>query len=537
MTSTPKKRSSAAQRKRSQSSRIKKAPARGDEKTQTKRNDGADGSATRPANGGNRVTVRVYRQGLGDCILVRVKRAGKEDFKLLIDCGLVLGAKPNPPDVMTQVAKDIVADTGGSVDAVAITHEHWDHLSGFSQANTSFADLEVGEVWVAWTEDETDDLANQLRTDLGRAKTALALCATALNATGDAETLEMLEDVAAMPFGARAGTNSTAATFKSVKAGSVFKGQKTLRPLRICRPADGPIEIGTNNARIYVLGPPHDAKLIRKINPSTRSPETYGLALNGDGALSQGVIAALTQFEQELSEEDKHRLGIDAANGLATGHWNEHPEGVAPFHQRMTIPLSGQEALKSFGASDENGYVEKFFTENYFEADAWRRIDGDWLGSAPELAMAIQSYTNNTSLVLALEIGPPGSGDVFLFAADAQVGNWESWQAWTWPADKPDVTGPDLLARTIFYKIGHHGSHNATLKAHGLEQMKRLKVAVCPVDEAEAKAKHWDRMPFPDLMDAMSAMKPEVVVLRTDQPPKSAPDFVKVDSLFFEIAF
>jgi len=49
------------------------------------------------------------------------------------------------------------------------------------------------------------------------------------------------------------------------------------------------------------------------------------------------------------------------------------------------------------------------------------------------------------------------------------------------------VTGPDLLARTVFYKVGHHGSHNATLRQQGLEQMKRLKTAVIPVDEVVAK--------------------------------------------------
>ena len=27
----------------------------------------------------------------------------------------------------------------------------------------------------------------------------------------------------------------------------------------------------------------------------------------------------------------------------------------------------------------------------------------------------------------------------------------------------------DLLHRTIFYKVGHHGSHNATLRERGLE--------------------------------------------------------------------
>ena len=63
--------------------------------------------------------------------------------------------------------------------------------------------------------------------------------------------------------------------------------------------------------------------------------------------------------------------------------------------------------------------------------------------------------------LLAVQNGPP-----LLFAADAQVGNWESWQTLEWKLDDGTrVTGPDLLKRTVFYKVGHHGSGNATPKA------------------------------------------------------------------------
>ena len=35
---------------------------------------------------------------------------------------------------MTQVIENIVDDTGGEIDLLIATHEHWDHLSGFVQA-------------------------------------------------------------------------------------------------------------------------------------------------------------------------------------------------------------------------------------------------------------------------------------------------------------------------------------------------------------------------------------------------------------------
>jgi hypothetical protein len=47
------------------------------------------------------------------------------------------------------------------------------------------------------------------------------------------------------------------------------------------------------------------------------------------------------------------------------------------------------------------------------------------LGLAGRLALQLDSDTNNTSLVLAFELGK--SGRVLLFPGDAQVGNWLSW--------------------------------------------------------------------------------------------------------------
>src|SRR5262249_23286413 len=115
-------------------------------------------------------------------------------------------------------------------------------------------------------------------------------------------------------------------------------------------------------------------------------------------------------------------------------------------------------------------------------------------------------YTNNSSLVLAFEL--TDSGRVLLFAADAQVGNWLSWQDLTWQgkdgAGTRTVTGPDLLSRTVLYKVGHHGSHNATLREKGLEQMTSPELAaLVPVNKAEAEKNRWFEMPFEKLMQRL----------------------------------
>jgi hypothetical protein len=105
---------------------------------------------------------------------------------------------------------------------------------------------------------------------------------------------------------------------------------------------------------------------------------------------------------------------------------------------------------------------------------------------------------------------------VLLFAADAQVGNWLSWQGLTWKIDGKPVTGPDLLRRTIFYKTGHHGSHNATLREKGLEAMTSLQIALIPVDHAMAVKKGWGMMPL-DILEKRLNEITKGRVLRIDK--------------------
>jgi glyoxylase-like metal-dependent hydrolase (beta-lactamase superfamily II) len=112
--------------------------------------------ATEPAPEGIRagaaavtdVKVRMYRQGLGDCFLLTFPRPGGErPFYMLIDCGVVLGT-PDAGAIMMEVVEDIRATTE-NIDLLVVTHEHWDHNSGFVQAKSVFAKLNVHNVWLA----------------------------------------------------------------------------------------------------------------------------------------------------------------------------------------------------------------------------------------------------------------------------------------------------------------------------------------------------------------------------------------------------
>ena len=452
----------------------------------------APGAAVTPASG-YRAKVRMYRQGLGDCFLISLPRTdgSNRPFYVMIDCGVVLGTS-DPGTIMTQVMDNIVAVTGGEIDLLIATHEHWDHLSGFVQAKPSFDKLtKVGQVWLAWTENPDDQLTQKLKKEKGQALAALRMGLSQMQLAGDSDGVAELGGILEF-FGAAKGP-TTADALDNVRAKA-----KPSKP-RYCLPTDPPVVPAGTNARFYVLGPPYDEKMLRKINPSATNRETYGLALGNFQMFMDGAGTALAAVDDGR-----------------------------PFDQQYEIPFAYAQSAPEFD----------FFRKNYWQPgnaapDAWRRIDADWLSGASDLALQLDSLTNNTSLVIAIEL--PG-GDVLLFAADAQVGNWLSWQDRSWTVDSKTVTGPDLLNRAIFYKVGHHGSHNATLKAQGLEEMKNLRVAMIPVDHDMAVKKRWGKMPLDELVAALN-QQAKGVVLRVDKPKPATTENVVEDKLFFEVTF
>src|SRR5690242_20080537 len=109
------------------------------------------------------VRIRMYRQGLGDCFLLTFLRKNKDDFNVMIDCGL-LQQTTNGKQIMIGVAEDIESTLSVEkivkgkkkkwLDGVVLTHEHADHISGFSQAKDVFERIHFGKVWAGWPDDE-----------------------------------------------------------------------------------------------------------------------------------------------------------------------------------------------------------------------------------------------------------------------------------------------------------------------------------------------------------------------------------------------
>ncbi|SEN65003.1 Metallo-beta-lactamase superfamily protein [Sphingomonas gellani] len=445
--------------------------------------------------GDPRITVRMYRgpqadgnkvaRGLlGDCFLLSIEDGDARAF-ILIDCGVLTGT-PDAAGVMHAVAQDIAAACGGRLDLVIATHQHADHLSGFAQAADLFfgGGIAIGDVWFAWTEDPEDDQANELRERFDRSRGKLAALTEAIATPGPRSPFAAAPHTAlagldaffaAAPTGTTAGTRMTTGAIIDRLRDTAGKGHvRYLGPGTVLRtPGAVPLDA-------VVMGPPRDRLLFKDL-PTKRGDEVY--------AAPPGSTLAL------LDE------ALDPAQPDRSGH-----SPFAPGERRLT-EVSVRAATDDPAAGPDDA-ARQWLRRRYYDdlppdqpsrgGDApdqsRRRIDGDWLSAAGEFALQLDSDTNNTSLVIAFALP---NGDFMLFAGDAQVGNWESWHNQTYALGNATLTATDILGRTRLYKVGHHGSHNATLKAKGLELMTHPSlVAMVSTDEAfaQAPARGW-RMP------------------------------------------
>jgi beta-lactamase superfamily II metal-dependent hydrolase len=395
------------------------------------------------------VVVRMYRIGHGDCFLLAFP--GADDSKpvyVLIDCGY----KPGSPAYINTTPKDITKNireaTGGHIDVAVITHEHQDHVNAITEAN--FKGITIGETWFAWTEDPDDDIANSLRRKFKDKLLGLLAARNRLSAAGDVTDVDMIDRLLAFELGGdaehfdahdatlllAAGDARMSANKKSM---ALLKDRAT-NGSRYIRPQEKILKIpGVKDVRVFSLGPPRDPNLLKSLAPVGN---------------------------EEFHFETSSRANFDAFFGAAA---------MSTVDAVNLTPFAGRYWMAWDVALDENNPTS-FFIDNYGPSstpappsddsevgpsEEWRRINNDWLYSAGQLALAMNDQTNNSSLVLAFELGK--AGKVLLFAADAQRGNWVSWSNKDWKDGSETINARDLLNRTVLYKVGHHGSHNATL--------------------------------------------------------------------------
>ena len=489
----------------------------------------------------NGVTIRMYRQGHGDCFLLAFPRKGGGDpVYVLIDCGYKPGSqKFIHKKPIGDVVDHLMDATGGHIDLMVLTHEHQDHLNGIWKKNSPyFEGFEIDEAWLAWTEDPDDELANELRTRHKDQLLALLEARRQLTlAVGENDaSVRRLDSLLSFEFGgdeeafdagamlAAAADPSSSVNKQAMKLVKDKAADK--RGVSYLKPGDGPLTIaGTDNVRAFVLGPPHDADLLADEDP--QGSEGFP-----DDANGFTFTAAATGKTGAPPFSSRFAIAMDKAlndpNSFFMLHYGKDPLGQLDTN-RIEVPDNA----------------------------AWRRIDKEWLFSAETLALALNTGINNTSLVLAFEL--PRSKKVLFFAGDAQRGNWISWTAPSWKDGSETIKARDLLARTVLYKVGHHGSHNATLSGKASDDYANLAwMATTPAYAKEFSAMitavtDWAmtandppwRHPLPSIKKAL-LRKAEGRVFQTDENTPTQPSAVtagawktftsrsKFEELFFD---
>lgn len=216
-----------------------------------------------------------------------------------------------------------------------------------------------------------------------------------------------------------------------------------------------------------------------------------------------------------IKPPDNRSLKTDALPGVKI-------HVLGPTRERDVIrdmdPPKGESFLRMRGAVDlQTGkppapFTAEFQHKEYSGTGTFLTGDGPEIrraGSLTELAVAValDKAVNGTSLMLILEI----SGTFLLFPGDAQWG--------TWNAAMQDPEWKRLLERVAFYKIGHHGSHNATPKDF-VDQM--LPDGICAMASTLTR-NIWPDIPRGPLLDEL--VKKQIAIARSDEPDKVGKTF------------
>jgi beta-lactamase superfamily II metal-dependent hydrolase len=396
---------------------------------------------------GATVEVRMYNVGFGDAFRITV-RSGRETWRMLIDCGVhAQGAARPMKDSVKNVIADLAEDCGGTphLDVVVATHHHRDHIVGF--AEDDWAAVEVGEVWVPFVEDSQDDDAKALRQ-------AQSLTAQKLASLIDARQQKLAANqtgaaevlAAAMAFAMNSQGNAKATDRLLGRNDTKFATEHEVRYLPDKTASKNTIKADKCGAVAHILGPPRNPQMLKKMDP----PKGAGwLTLNLDDA-------------------------VDPDAG-------DNEEEVWPLFNRTFVVEAHDQVPEPLQAAKKRLRLESLSND---------------IGLLAAAAILEQSV-NNTSLFFVLDVG----GLRLLFPGDAQFGAWES--------VRNDPKSLALIRDVDFYKMGHHGSHNATPMTFIEEQWKKPGDTMVPW----GLVKLWEKtIPDQERIKALTATHHRVIL-------------------------
>ena len=349
-------------------------------------------------------TLFAYQVGFGDCFLLRLEYDEGPRRHVLIDFGTTSLPEGAPSDHMIRVARDIdgrCRDGGDGLDVVVATHRHADHISGFATRGDGAGS---GDVIAALS----PKLVIQPWTEAPDAP---------VDWTGPAGSDRGLA------FAAH--RSSLAAMHRASEAalGFVARARGSLAPAVAAQIAF----IGEDNLS--------NASAVRNLQEMSQRHEYvfHGCALDLSAVLPGVTVDVLGPPTLGQTETIRKQRASDAEE----------------FWQLAARRLDGAVARDGARPLFPNADYEpatRMLTEYRW---LQRRIDETNGELALSLVRSLDKQMNNTSVILVLRIGTK----TLLFPGDAQIENWR------YALQSPLAA---LLDDVDVYKVGHHGSLNAT---------------------------------------------------------------------------
>ncbi len=342
-----------------------------------------------------RVTIRSYQVGFGDCFLLGFHYRRSSRF-VLIDFGSTGKAKGAPSNHLVKVAESIRDACGGRLHAVVATHRHADHVSGFATradkkgSGDVIAALKPDVVVQPWTEDP------DARPDARRP--------TRVSQPGRA-LIGMLDDLHAVAGAVHKEVQSWPARSRA-RSQLSFLGETNLANLSAVK---------------------NLMKMAGKQQRYVHFGAASGLRLPG---VKVSVLGPPTVEQTDTILKQRSRD--------ADEFW--HLQALAGEFSVSTRALlfARRHVLKGSPPRSSRWLLERL--------KATRREQ------LREIVRILDKALNNTSVILLFEVG----GHKLLFPGDAQLENWQ------FAMSKPAVM--KRLEDVTVYKVGHHGSLNATPK-------------------------------------------------------------------------
>ena len=353
-------------------------------------------------------SIRAYDVGFGDCFLLTFKYAAG-DRHILIDFGSMAQPKDKPGSgpYMQRIAKQIAADCGNKLTAVVATHRHKDHISGFARNGTKgpgaiIRDLKPEVVLQPWTEHP-----------------------------------DAAPDDKAPPKSLRGSRLRTRLHLQSLRnmnrfAESAREFARTLRGRQL-RKLGAQLEfLGDDNSLA------NRSAVVNLMTMGKRKPRYLNAgARSGLESLLPGVkvhVLGPPTLVQEPRITTQTDVQKDEFWHLRARFWARQARATPGQHK----PLFPGHVVKN-PSWDARWFI-------YYARQ-------EHAGSMLSIVRCLDDAMNNTSLILLFEFG----GKCLLFPGDAQ------WENWRYALSQKKVT--DLLKRVTLYKVGHHGSLNATPKS------------------------------------------------------------------------